>query len=117
MWFLPWGGGRTRRAGALVRGPIFALIRRPIRHHARSMIAVRHGWPDPVWSPGVTRRSGTMLLEWINHADLMQVSGVGAEYADLLEDAGVDTVAELVRRNAANLMATMRYFNAEKEAL
>jgi predicted flap endonuclease-1-like 5' DNA nuclease len=58
-----------------------------------------------------------MLLEWINHADLMQVSGVGAEYADLLEDAGVDTVAELARRNAANLTATMRDFNAEKEAV
>jgi predicted flap endonuclease-1-like 5' DNA nuclease len=68
----------------------------------------------------LAERSGistTMLLEWINHADLMQVSGVGAEYADLLEDAGVDTVAELARRNAANLTATMRDFNAEKEAV
>jgi predicted flap endonuclease-1-like 5' DNA nuclease len=61
--------------------------------------------------------STTMLLEWINHADLMQVKGVGSEYADLLEDAGVDTVPELARRNAANLAAAMRDFNAEKEAV
>ena len=58
-----------------------------------------------------------MLLEWINHADLMQISGVGSEYADLLEDAGVDTIAELARRNAANLTAAMKDFNAEKEAV
>jgi predicted flap endonuclease-1-like 5' DNA nuclease len=58
-----------------------------------------------------------MLLEWINHADLMQVSGVGSEYADLLEDAGVDTVAELARRNAANLTAAMKDFNVETEAV
>ena len=61
--------------------------------------------------------STTMLLEWINHADLMQIKGVGSEYADLLEDAGVDTVAELARRNAANLAAAMKDFNADKEAV
>lgn len=61
--------------------------------------------------------STTMLLEWINHADLMQLKGVGSEYSDLLEDAGVDTVAELARRNAANLHAAMRDFNMGKEAV
>lgn len=61
--------------------------------------------------------STTMLLEWINHADLMQIKGVGSEFADLLEDAGVDTVAELARRNAANLTAAMKDFNAGKEAV
>jgi predicted flap endonuclease-1-like 5' DNA nuclease len=60
--------------------------------------------------------STSMLLEWINHADLMQLKGVGSEYADLLEDAGVDTVAELARRNAANLTAAMKDYNTEKEA-
>jgi predicted flap endonuclease-1-like 5' DNA nuclease len=60
--------------------------------------------------------SATMLLEWINHADLMQIKGVGSEYADLLEDAGVDTVPELARRSAANLAAAMKDYNAEKEA-
>lgn len=61
--------------------------------------------------------STAMLLEWINHADLMQIKGVGSEYADLLEDAGVDTVAELARRNAANLAAVMKDFNATKESV
>src|SRR5512141_1660176 len=56
-----------------------------------------------------------MLLEWINHADLMQIKGVGSEYADLLEAAGVDTVVELARRNAKNLAAAMADFNTQKE--
>ncbi len=47
------------------------------------------------------------LLEWANRADLMRVRGVGSEYSDLLEAAGVDTVKELRRRNAKNLCAAM----------
>ena len=31
------------------------------------------------------------VLEWVNHADLMRINGIGPEYADLLEEAGVDT--------------------------
>jgi predicted flap endonuclease-1-like 5' DNA nuclease len=56
-----------------------------------------------------------MLMEWINHADLMRLKGVGSEYADLLEDAGVDSVVELARRNAKNLAAAMADFNTAKE--
>ncbi len=37
------------------------------------------------------------------HADLMRIKGVGEEYSELLEAAGVDTVKELRNRNAANL--------------
>ena len=36
-----------------------------------------------------------LILEWVNHADLFRIKGVGSEYADLLEEAGVDTVPEL----------------------
>ena len=43
----------------------------------------------------------------LNRADLMRVRGVGSEYSDLLEQAGVDTVKELRNRNAANLAAKM----------
>lgn len=46
---------------------------------------------------------GTLLLEWINHCDLFRIKGVSEEYADLLEEAGVDTVPELAQRNADNL--------------
>ena len=47
--------------------------------------------------------SGKLILEWVNLADLMRINGVGEEYADLLEEAGVDTVKELATRNAGNL--------------
>jgi predicted flap endonuclease-1-like 5' DNA nuclease len=49
----------------------------------------------------------TLILEWVNHVDLMRISGVGSEYSDLLEAAGVDSPAELARRNAANLATTI----------
>jgi predicted flap endonuclease-1-like 5' DNA nuclease len=51
----------------------------------------------------VTGLAESLVLEWVNHADLMRIHGVGPEYADLLEEAGVDTVPELARRNPANL--------------
>lgn len=38
--------------------------------------------------------SEKLILEWANHADLYRVKGIGSEYADLLEEAGVDTVPE-----------------------
>jgi predicted flap endonuclease-1-like 5' DNA nuclease len=47
-----------------------------------------------------------MILEWVNHADLMRIKGVGSEFSDMLEAAGVDSPAELARRNAANLAQT-----------
>jgi predicted flap endonuclease-1-like 5' DNA nuclease len=48
-----------------------------------------------------------MILEWTNHVDLMRISGVGSEFSDMLEAAGVDSPAELAQRNAANLAETM----------
>jgi predicted flap endonuclease-1-like 5' DNA nuclease len=56
-----------------------------------------------------------LLLEWINHADLFRVSGIGEEFSDLLEEAGVDTVAELAQRNPANLYAALVEKNKEKK--
>lgn len=53
------------------------------------------------------------ILEWVNRADLMRVRGVGSEYSDLLEAAGVDTVKELRNRNAENLAAKMIEINDE----
>jgi hypothetical protein len=49
----------------------------------------------------------SLILEWVNRADLMRVKGVGEEYSDLLEAAGVDTVRELRNRNPANLLESM----------
>lgn len=56
----------------------------------------------------------TQLLTWANQADLMRVSGVGSEYGQLLESAGVDTVKELATRKAENLVAVMTRVNEEK---
>lgn len=56
-----------------------------------------------------------LILEWVNHADLFRVKGVGEEFSDLLEEAGVDTVAELAQRNPANLHAALVKTNAEKK--
>ena len=55
------------------------------------------------------------LLKWANMADLMRVSGVGEEYSELLEAAGVDTVKELRNRNAENLAAKMAEVNATRK--
>ncbi len=59
--------------------------------------------------------SEKMLLKWINRADLFRIKGIGSEYADLLEAAGVDTVPELAQRNATNLHQKMQEVNAEKK--
>lgn len=55
--------------------------------------------------------SPKLLLTWLNHADLMRVTGAGPEYARLLERAGVDTVLELSRRNSINLVDHLRSAN------
>lgn len=57
----------------------------------------------------------SQLLKWANMADLMRISGVGEEYSELLEAAGVDTVKELKHRNAANLAAKMAEVNEAKK--
>jgi predicted flap endonuclease-1-like 5' DNA nuclease len=58
--------------------------------------------------------SGKLILKFANHADLMRIKGIGGEYAELLEAAGVDTVKELRHRNAENLSAKMGEVNEEK---
>jgi predicted flap endonuclease-1-like 5' DNA nuclease len=58
--------------------------------------------------------SGTLILEWVNLVDLFRIKGGGSEYADLLEEAGVDTVVELAQRNPANLFEKLSAVNAEK---
>lgn len=58
--------------------------------------------------------SGKLILTWTNHADLMRIHGVGPQFAELLEAAGVDTVKEFRHRNAENLAAKMEEVNAEK---
>lgn len=56
-----------------------------------------------------------LILAWVNRADLMRVKGVGEEYSDLLEAAGVDTVVELAHRNPDNLYEKLVQVNEEKK--
>ena len=58
--------------------------------------------------------SDKLILKWTNHADLIRIHGVGPQFAELLEAAGVDTVKEFRHRNAENLAAKMEEVNAEK---
>jgi len=55
------------------------------------------------------------LLEWTNHADLYRVRGIGSEYADLLEEAGVDTVPELGQRKPESLYEALVKTNETKK--
>jgi predicted flap endonuclease-1-like 5' DNA nuclease len=57
----------------------------------------------------------TLILEWVNLADLFRIKGIGEEYSDLLEEAGVDTVVELATRNAVNLFEKLVEVNAAKK--
>lgn len=56
----------------------------------------------------------SLILEWVNLADLFRIKGIGSEYSDLLEEAGVDTVVELATRVPDNLLAKMTEVNKTK---
>ena len=58
--------------------------------------------------------SEKLLLEWVNRADLMRLRGVGEEYSDLLESAGVDSTKELATRNVPNLMKALAEANNKR---
>jgi len=58
--------------------------------------------------------SEKLILKWTNHADLFRINGIGPQFAELLEAAGVDTVKELRHRVAANLAARVAEVNEQK---
>ena len=64
---------------------------------------------------GETGFTEKQLLEWVNRSDMMRCKGIGGEYSDLLESAGVDTIKELRRRNAASLTKKMVEINEKKK--
>lgn len=59
----------------------------------------------------LTGLSEKLLLRWANCADLMRIQGVGEQFSELLEAAGVDTVKELKHRNPEHLAESMREVN------
>ncbi|PKO07715.1 MAG: DUF4332 domain-containing protein [Chloroflexi bacterium HGW-Chloroflexi-3] len=63
----------------------------------------------------VSQISEKLILEWVNLADLFRIKGIGEEYSDLLEEAGVDTVPELALRKPENLLLKLVEINEEKK--
>lgn len=95
----PAHGAKLGAAGVPTTG---ALLKHAATKAGRKKLAA---------ATGITEK---LILEWVNHVDLMRVRGIGPEYADLLEAAGVDSVPELATRKPANLRAKMAEVNAAK---
>ena len=57
--------------------------------------------------------SEKLILKWTNHADLFRINGVGPQFAELLEKAGVDTVKEFRHRVAENLQPKLEEINTQ----
>ena len=74
--------------------------------------ASKKGRQDLAAETGIPEK---LILEWVNLADLMRIKGIGEEYSDLLEEAGVDSAKELRNRNPRNLYQALRSTNAAKK--
>lgn len=73
--------------------------------------ATKKGRKELTEKTGISEK---LILEWVNLADLFRIKGVGEEYSDLLEEAGVDTVVELSKREPEDLYAKILEVNKEK---
>jgi uncharacterized membrane protein HdeD (DUF308 family)/predicted flap endonuclease-1-like 5' DNA nuclease len=74
--------------------------------------STRKGRADLVSHTGISPK---LILRWVNQADLFRVKGIGSEYGELLEAAGVDTVVELSGRKPENLHLALLSVNEEKK--
>jgi len=59
--------------------------------------------------------SHELILKWVNFVDLYRIKGVGSEFSELLEKAGVDTVVELAKRVPEHLVEKMTEINKSKK--
>ncbi|MPM03265.1 hypothetical protein SDC9_49530 [bioreactor metagenome] len=73
--------------------------------------ATKKGRTELAEKTGISEK---LILKWANHSDLARIKGIGGEYAELLEAAGVDTVPELAMRKAENLFKKMQETNDAK---
>ena len=74
--------------------------------------ATKKGRIDLAEKTGISEK---LVLKFVNHADLFRIKGIGGEYAELLEAAGVDTVIELAGRRPDNLTVKLAEVNEEKK--
>ena len=96
-------------------GPVYAEKLRAAG--VRSVNALLQAGATPKGRKELAEKTGIgdeRILDWVNRADLMRITGIGEEYSDLLEWAGVDTVPELAKRNPDNLHKRMLEVNEEK---
>ena len=61
-----------------------------------------------------TKISEKLIDKWAEHADLMRIGGVGPEYAEVLNEIGVDSVKELAQRNPKNTLDKIMALDKEK---
>lgn len=97
-------------------GPVFA--EKLTAAGVKTVEALLEAAKDPKGRKALAEASGideTRILKWANMADLMRIKGVGEEYSELLEAAGVDTVKELKHRKPENLHAKMEEINEAKK--
>ena len=73
--------------------------------------AAPKGRKDLAEATGISEK---LILRWTNHADLFRINGVGPQFAELLEAAGVDTVKEFRHRVAENLQPKLAELNAAR---
>ena len=114
----PSSGGRTRIDDVEGIGPAYA----------EKLAAVGIKTTDDLLAAGAkpydreklaesTGISPKLILEWVDKVDLMRISGVGPQYSDLLEAAGVGSPAELAQRNPANLAVTVQEVAAARPGI
>jgi uncharacterized membrane protein len=114
----PTSGGRTRIDDVEGIGPVYA----------EKLAAVGIKTTDDLLAAGAkpydreklaesTGISPKLILEWVDKVDLMRISGVGSQYSDLLEAAGVASPAELAQRNPANLAVTVQEVAAARPGI
>lgn len=82
---------------------VHGLLDKGCTRSGRTELAQKTGIPE------------NLILEWVNLADLFRIEGIGEEYSDILEEAGVDTVVELSNRDPENLHAKLKEVNEQKK--
>ena len=95
----PHFAGRLRAIGVATTERLLVVAAHP---QGRKDLAEQSGIPEK------------LILEWANLADLMRIKGIGPEYGDLLEEAGVDTVRELRTRRPEALHQAAKEINLRK---
>ena len=96
-------------------GPVYAAKLREVGIRTTNKLLKKGATPEGRKEIAETSGIGhELILEWVNLADLYRVKGIGSEYSDLLEEAGVDSVVELSKRVAEHLHARMLEINQAK---